>query len=127
MQNTQITETTRQVVDQLMAAFNSQDANRVLALMSEDVVFENTGPAPDGTRYNGRNEARAFWEQFFADSPNATIEIEDVFVSEDRAAVTHRYIWASPPRGDDPGYVRGSTIFRVRDGKVVEMFPYVKG
>jgi uncharacterized protein (TIGR02246 family) len=127
MQKTQTTEATRQIVDQLIAAFNSQDANRMLAAMSDDVIFENTGPAPDGTRYKGKNEARAFWEQFFADSPNATIEIEDMFVAEDRAAVTHWYSWASAPRGDDPGYVRGATIFRVRDGKVVEMYPYVKG
>ena len=127
MQNTQSTETTRQVVDQLIAAFNSRDANRMLAAMSEDVIFENTGPAPDGSRYTGKSEARAFWEQFFADSPNATIEIENLFVAEDRAVVTHRYTWARQSGDDDPGYVRGATIFRVRDGKVVEMFPYVKG
>ena len=127
MQKTQTTEATRQIVDQLIAAFNSQDANRMLALMSEDVIFENTGPAPDGTRYNGKNEARSFWEKFFADSPNATIEIEDVIVAEDQAAVIHRYSWAQQPRGDDPGYVRGATIFRVRDGLVAEMYPYVKG
>jgi uncharacterized protein (TIGR02246 family) len=127
MQNTQTTKTTRQVIDSLNAAFNRRDANAVLEVMTEDVIFENTGSAPDGTRYVGKDEARKFWEQFFADSPNATIEIEDMFVADDRAAVTHRYTWSKQPQGDDPGYVRGATIYRVRDGKVAEMYPYVKG
>jgi ketosteroid isomerase-like protein len=95
--------------------------------MTEDVIFENTGPAPDGTRYVGEHEVRRFWEKFLVDSPNAAIEVEEMFVADDRAAVTHKYIWSKSPHGGDPGYVRGATIYRVRDGKISEMYPYVKG
>ena len=91
-----------------------------MALMTEDVLFENTFPAPDGTRYEGQAAVRRFWEQFFAGSPQARFETEDMFVADDRCAVRRRYSW-----GD--GHIRGVDIFRVRDGKVAEKLSYVKG
>ena len=113
-------ETTEAIIGRFNEAFNRHDVDAVMALMTEDVVFENTSPAPDGERYEGQAAVRAFWEQFFSDSPNARFETEDIFTAGDRCAVGWRYDWGG-------GHIRGVDLFRVRDGKVAEKLSYVKG
>ena len=41
------------VVLEFNEAFNRHDVAGMMQLMSEDCVFENTSPAPDGTVYTG--------------------------------------------------------------------------
>ena len=108
------------VIERFNAAFNRHDVNAVMALMTDDVVFENTSPSPDGERYVGQAAVRGFWERFFAGSPSASFETEEQFAAGDRAVVRWRYSWGE-------GHVRGVDIFRVRDGKVAEKLSYVKG
>jgi ketosteroid isomerase-like protein len=60
-------------------AFNRHDVPAMMALMSEDCVFENTSPAPDGARYVGKAAVTQFWQDFFSASPQARIQIEDIF------------------------------------------------
>jgi ketosteroid isomerase-like protein len=106
-------------------AFNRHDVNAVMTLMTDDVVFENTSPAPNGERCVGQAAVRAFWEGFFRASPHAAFEAEDVFAVGDRGVVQWTYRW----RHDDgtAGHVRGVDLFRVHDGKVAEKLSYVKG
>lgn len=111
---------TRAVIDRFNQIFNAHDVDGVMAMMTDDVVFENTSPAPDGTRYEGQAAVRGFWEEFFASSPNAAFEAEDMFVAGDRCLVRWTYSW-----GD--GHIRGVDVFKVRDGKVAEKLSYVKG
>ena len=92
--------------------------------MTADCVFENTRPAPDGTRMVGQDAVRAFWEEFFTRSPQARFETEDIFAAGDRCAVRWTYHWVRDGRA---GHVRGVDLFRVRDGKVAEKLSYVKG
>lgn len=63
--------------------------------------------------------------QFFASSPRATFETEEIFACGDRGAVRWLYRWGE--RDGKQGHVRGVDVFRVRDGKVAEKFSYVKG
>jgi ketosteroid isomerase-like protein len=114
------TEETLAIIDRFNDAFNRHDTDAVMALMTDDVVFENTSPFPDGARYTGQAAVRAFWDEFFAGSPNAHFDAEEVIGLGDRAVVRWRYNW-----GD--GHIRGVDIFRVRDGKVAEKLAYVKG
>jgi ketosteroid isomerase-like protein len=107
-------------IERFNEAFNRHDVDAVMALMTEDVVFENTSPTPDGERLEGQAAVRAFWERFFTDSPRAHFHQEDLFAAGDRCAVRWRYDWGE-------GHVRGVDIFRVRDGKVAEKLSYVKG
>lgn len=111
---------TRETIERFNDAFNRHDVDGVMALMTEDVVFENTSPAPDGERITGQPAVRAFWERFFATSPQAHFVAEDVFAAGDRCVVRWRYSW-----GD--GHVRGVDLFRVRNRKVAEKLSYVKG
>jgi ketosteroid isomerase-like protein len=108
------------VIERFNEAFNRHDVDAVMALMTDDVIFENTYPPPDGERFTGQAAVRGFWERFFAGAPNARFESEDQFAAGDRAVVRWRYSW-----GD--GHIRGVDVFRVRDGKVAEKLSYVKG
>ena len=105
-------------------AFNRHDVDAIMALMTEDCVFENTRPAPDGTRYVGQPAVRAFWQQFFFNSPQARFEFGDLFAAGDRAVVCWTYHWV---KSDAAGHVRGVDVFRIRGGKVAEKLSYVKG
>ena len=93
----------------------------MLALLTDDIIFESTSPAPDGVRYEGRDAVAKVWGDMLASTPQAHFTTEEQLVlGPDRAVVLWRYDW-----GD--GYVRGVDIVRVRDGKLCESLAYVKG
>ncbi len=115
-----VSSATLATIDRFNEAFNRHDVDTVMALMTEDIVFENTSPPPDGERFEGQAAVRAFWELFFAGSPRARFEAEEVLAAGDRCVVSWRYSW-----GD--GHIRGVDLFRVREGKVAEKLSYVKG
>jgi ketosteroid isomerase-like protein len=105
-------------------AFNSHDIDRVMAAMTEDCVFENTRPVPDGERFEGQAAVRQAWVAFFERSPRARFESEEMFALGDRCVVRWIYHWE---RQGVAGHVRGADIFRVREGRVSEKLSYVKG
>ncbi|MEA2462148.1 MAG: hypothetical protein QOH90_2325 [Actinomycetota bacterium] len=107
------------VVDAFGAAWGAHDLEATLDLVTDDVVFDATGPAPDGARHVGKDAVRVAWQPIFDDA-GATFEAEETFGSGDRVVQLWRYSW-------DGGHVRGVDVFRVRDGKVAEKFSYVKG
>lgn len=115
-----ISEMTASVVRNFNEAFNNHDINKVMALMTDDCIFENTFPAPDGTRHIGASNVRTELGNFLTSSPQAHFEEEELIANNDRCIVRWRYTW-----GD--GHVRGVDVLRVRDGKVSEKLSYVKG
>jgi ketosteroid isomerase-like protein len=109
------------VVGRFEAALNGRDLDAAMNLVSDDVVFESTTPAPDGARYEGRDELRSVLGDMMATTPKARFSTEEHFCDgTDRAVVRWRYDW-----GD--GHVRGVDILRIRDGKIAESLAYVKG
>ena len=106
-------------------AFNRHDVPAMMALLSEDCVFENTSPAPDGTRYAGKTAVTQFWQDFFRASPQAHIQIEDIFGMGWHCLMRWRYDWVNA--AGEPGHVRGVDIFTVKDGLISEKLSYVKG
>jgi ketosteroid isomerase-like protein len=118
------TSDTLEVVQHFNDAFNRHDVDAVMALMTSDCGFENTRPAPDGERLENHDRIRAFWEQFFARSPQAHFDTEEIFAAGDRCVVRWVYSWV---REGKRGHVRGVDVFRVRDGRVAEKLSYVKG
>ncbi len=106
-------------------AFDHHDVDGIMSAMTEDCIFENTCPPPDGERYAGQDAVRAFWERFFSSSPDARFTAEETFAANDRCVVRWQYDWTG--KDGTTGYIRGVDIFRVRDGKVAEKLSYVKG
>jgi ketosteroid isomerase-like protein len=115
-----VSESTEATVKAFNEAFGRHDVDAVMALMTDDCIFENTLPTPDGQRHVGQKAVRAFWTKFFQDSPQAAFEAEEMVIAGDRATVLWRFDW-----GD--GHIRGIDLFKVRDGKVAEKLSYVKG
>lgn len=125
MQLDAISVETRAVVDRFNEAFNRHDVDAVMALMTDDCVFENTNPPPDGERQEGQAAVRAVWEALFAATPSARFAAEEFVAQGDRCTVRWRYTWVDST--GNPGHIRGIDLFRVRDGKVAEKLSYVKG
>jgi uncharacterized protein (TIGR03086 family) len=109
----------------LSEAFGRADADAAADQLTDDCVFEATGPAPDGVHHQGSDAIRAAWRQMFAETREPAFAEEEAFVSGDRGVLRWTYSWV----GDDggPGHVRGVDVLRFRDGKVCEKLSYVKG
>jgi uncharacterized protein (TIGR02246 family) len=114
-----------EVVTRFNDALNAADVEAMMRLMTEDCVFENTSPAPDGTRYQGQAAVRAFWETFFRSSARATIEIEEIFALDQRCVMLWTYRWVG--QDGSPGHVRGVDVYTLRDGLIAQKLSYVKG
>jgi ketosteroid isomerase-like protein len=118
-------ESAMRVVLAFTEAFNRQDVPGLMQLMSEDCVFENTQPAPDGAVYTGQAAIRQFWQELFRQSPQGRIEIEEIFGLGKRCILRWKYHWA-----DAAGlqrHVRGVDLFRVQDNRICEKLTYRKG
>ena len=107
------------VVEAFGTAWAEHDLDAALAMVTEDCVFDATGPAPDGSRCVGIEAIRTVWRPIFDDA-NSYFEAEETFQADDRVVQRWRYNF-------DGGHVRGIDLFRVRDGKVAEKLSYVKG
>jgi hypothetical protein len=107
------------VVEAFGRAWADHDLDRALSMMTDDCVFDATGPAPDGTRHAGTDAVRRAWQAIF-DDPDSRFEPEETFAAGDRVVQLWRYTWAG-------GHIRGVDVIRVRDGLVAEKLSYVKG
>ncbi|HSJ43363.1 MAG TPA: TIGR03086 family metal-binding protein [Euzebyales bacterium] len=101
-------------------AFERRDVEAIMAQMTDDCVFDTTAPAPDGRRYEGRDEVASAWRELFAASPHTRFDVEEVIGADDRVVVRWTYSWGE-------GHVRGIDVLRVRDGLVAEKLSFVKG
>jgi ketosteroid isomerase-like protein len=108
-----------EVVEAFGAAWGAHDLDGALALVTDDCVFDATGPAPDGARHVGRDAIREAWQVIFSD-PSATFEAEETFALDDRVVQLWRYSF-------DGGHIRGVDVFKVRGDMVAEKLSYVKG
>jgi predicted SnoaL-like aldol condensation-catalyzing enzyme len=118
-------ESAVRVVIAFNEAFNQHDVAGIMQLMSDDCVFENTSPAPDGTRYSGKEAVTQYWQDFFAQSPHAHIKVEELVGLGLRCIMRWRYDWVD--EAGNAGHVRGVDIVRVQNGLIVEKLSYVKG
>ncbi len=89
-------------------AFNRHDVGEMMRLMSDDCVFDNTAPPPDGEVFCGKEAVTRFWQDFFRHSPQARIEIEEIFGLGARCIMRWRYEWIDEQ--EKAGHVRGVDI-----------------
>lgn len=110
------------VIQRFNDAFHRHDPAPIADLVADDCVLENTSPAPDGARFEGRRACVAFWQQIAADR-SISFEVEDTIVTGERAIVLWRLRFGVAGESS----VRGVNLTRVRDGRIVESLGYVKG
>ncbi len=107
------------LIEAFGASWADHDLDRCISFLSEDCLFDATGPAPDGMPHRGHEEIRHAWQPIF-DDRSSKFEPEETFASGDRVVQLWRYTW-------DGGHVRGIDVFKVRDGWISEKLSYVKG
>ena len=120
-----LTATTIKVVKELEEALNRRDVDAFMALITDDCVFENTSPPPDGERYEGRSAIRTFLENFFHATPSIDFQTEDLFASGNRCVVRWAFHWINS--AGEHGHIRGVDVFHIQNGKMAGDFAYVKG
>ena len=107
-------------LDRFAEAFGRGDVDAIMALMTDDCVFESTGPAPEGERHEGAPAVRKVWEKLFGETPSPRFETEESWTGGDRGFLRWRFSW-------EGGHVRGVDVLRFRDEKIAEKLSYVKG
>ena len=115
-------EATREILKRFNDAFEKRRPEDLDDLIGERCVLENTAPAPDGARYEGRAACLDFWKGL-ASSTNLVFTAEEIWACEDRGIIRWRLRWSE----NEADQVRGVNIMRVGDGKIVEGLGYVKG
>ncbi len=113
---------TAEIMERFNAAFLNHDPALLEDLVAEDCVIENTVPAPDGERYQGRAACLGLWRGI-ATAAGLWFDVEGVEVWQDRAILRWRLHWGEGPAEQ----VRGVNLMRVRDGLIIEAQGYVKG
>jgi ketosteroid isomerase-like protein len=113
-----------QLVIQFNEMLNAHSVDGMMRFLTEDSVFENTYPPPDGERYIGQASVRAFWEDFFRIDQGQRIEIEEIFSLENRCVMRWVYYWREAGLA---GHVRGVDLYTIRGGRISEKLSYVKG
>jgi ketosteroid isomerase-like protein len=118
--------TERQPLEQLVIrfteAFNRDDLEEVLSLMSEDAIYDEF----DGRRRHGRSEIRAAFEpQFRGDFGRIRFRTEDLFIDERDGKALIRWR-CSIDKGGRTRFWRGLDVLHVKDGRITEKHTYAK-
>ena len=118
-------ESGMRVVLEFNEAFNHHDLPAMMNVLSDDCVFEETFPAPDGTVISGKEALGKLFQDFLGESPQAHIEVEEIFGMGFRCIMRWRYDWVDAE--GKPGHVRGVDIIKLKDNLICEKLSYVKG
>jgi ketosteroid isomerase-like protein len=113
---------TEAILQRFNDVFLSHNPDALRDLVADDCVIENTQPAPDGSRHQGKEACVALWTRI-ATTPGAHFEPESIVARGDRGEIRWRLVWGP----DHASSVRGVNLMRVRDGRIVEAQGYVKG
>jgi steroid delta-isomerase-like uncharacterized protein len=112
---------TTQLAQALIAAWNTHDPERLLALFTADLVYEDV---PLGVVSHGREEAQRFFREAFAAIPDFHLELAAVVAGE--AGGTAEWTMSGTHTGDFPGLpatgkafaVRGVSVFALAGDKI---------
>jgi len=111
-----------QLVIRFTEAFNREDLDEVLSLMSQDAIYDEY----DGRRSRGKAAIRAAFEpQFRGDFGRIRFHTEDLFVDEGAGKALVRWRCTLEKSGRTRSW-RGLDILHVRDGLVAEKHTYAK-
>ena len=116
-----------------IAAWNAHDVDRLLAILSDDIVWHDIGnPQP----LQGKDGARQFAQGWFAAFPDIKLTVTNRVVTEDQVAAEVQFTGTnSGPLELAPGAPpipatgkkvngKGTYFVRIKNGKAVEVHTY---
>jgi len=119
-----MTQITPAFLDAFGDAWNRHDTDAILASMTEDCVFQNSGGrGPRGRFYEGKEDIRKGIDKIFATLQNVRWNNPIHFIAGDRG-VTEWVMTADTPDGRLE--VQGCDVFTFRDGKIAVKNSYLK-
>lgn len=83
--------TVRSLIEELIAAWQANDAHRASAFFATDGVYHESG----GAKIEGREAIFEHFQRFFRDGPAWRIDVDDIVVDGERAAVAYRFAIAT--------------------------------
>jgi hypothetical protein len=113
---------TEAVLQRFNEVFLTHNPEPLRELVAEDCIIENTQPAPDGSRHEGKHACIALSTQI-ATTPGIHFEPESI-VAPRRPWRNQVAVGLGPERSES---VRGVNLMRVRNGRIVEAQGYMKG
>jgi steroid delta-isomerase-like uncharacterized protein len=112
----QTTDTTlEQVLEDWGQFWSSHDMDRLLALFTADVVYEDVTM---GAVNHGKAELRAFGEGFFVGFPDVAFEVTSRFAGRTSGAL--EWVMRGTHRGDLPGMPATGRQVDVRGASIIE-------
>lgn len=118
------TEQNKAIVREMFAAVNASDLERAVALVTDDMTVHTQVPGIPA----GREGFRAFMAVFFTAFPEQSVEVHELVAEGDRVLARHTHhavhggeFAGLPPTGIK-ATVDGLELFRLRDGKIAEMW-----
>lgn len=115
----------RAVLDELSAAFNAHDIDRIMGFFAEDCSLDlPRGSEPHGTRFVGRDEVRRGLMTRFETTPDVHYGEVEHFVAGD-TGMSKWLLTGTTPSGERI-CVRGCDFYTFRGGKVVRKDSYWK-
>lgn len=113
-------------VQRFNTVWNSHDLEGILAMMTDDVVFEASfGKEPWGTRMIGKRAVRELLVEMFGRIPDVRWDELRHFAGPTHAVV--EWVTTGTPRGGTRYEVHGCDVLTLREGKIAAKRSYRKG
>lgn len=113
-------------IERFNTVWNGHDLDGILAMMTDDVVFEASfGKDPWGARVVGQAAVREFLEDMFRRIPDVRWDEIRHFACPELAVV--EWLTTGTPRGGTHYEVQGCDVLALRNGKISAKRSYRKG
>jgi ketosteroid isomerase-like protein len=117
----------RSALNELCAAFNAHDLDRIMALFSEDCVLEMPrGSQPWGARHEGKQNVRAALATRFEGLPDVHYGNGEHFVDSTTDTGISKWVLTGTTRDGVRKEVHGCDFYTFRNGKVTRKDSYWK-
>jgi steroid delta-isomerase-like uncharacterized protein len=109
------------IINDVVAAWNSHDTEKVVSFFTDDGVYEELGI---GVIKRGKEELRAFIDNFFANFPDTNFELTSSFISGNWYCA--EWVWTGAHKGNVAGLpatgkrfsIRGVSVGELKEGKI---------
>jgi predicted SnoaL-like aldol condensation-catalyzing enzyme len=118
-------ESASRIVMSFIEAFNRHDLSAMLLLISDDCLFEDASPAPDGTILKGKTAVAQYFRDLFIRFPQVHLKAEELLGYGIRCILRWRFDWTDP--SGTTAHLRGMDLFRVQQDQICEKYSYIKG
>ena len=118
---------TKEMLTQILDAFNRHDLDAIMEFFSEDCSFDfPRGPEPWGQRFTGKAEVREALASRFKGIPDVQYGEDRHWIASDGSKGVSKWTLTGTNTAGNSVKVRGCDLWEFRDGKVIRKDSYWK-